>query len=155
MFLSFVVCLERPLSHPASTNAGVEAWQRPHQNTQGRTIVDLRQRVITTTFLAILHILEDNSISKHIENEVTDVSDPKFKIKRRLNAILKNFKIYDIPFEKLNIYSIQNLLSHANLSSEILKDPLKYFKYFIRDEDFEEIARNININTYEYEAAEH
>jgi hypothetical protein len=50
----------------------------------------------------------------------------------------------------LNIYPTQNSLPYANLSSDILEDLLQYFKYFIRDENFAEIAYNININADAY-----
>jgi hypothetical protein len=93
-------------------------------------------------------------MSRHVENEVTDVPDPKPKTKRPLSAILEDLKEYDIPFKKLSVHPTQNPLPHANLP-EVLEDPLKCFKQFIRDVDFEEIARNTNINVREHEAGEH
>jgi hypothetical protein len=103
----------------------------------------------------ILRALEDISISKYIENEVSDVPDLKSKNKRFLDIILEDFKLYDILFEKLDIYFMQNSLPYVNLSFEVLEDPIKCFKYFIRDENFEEIARNTNINAYTYVVQEY
>jgi hypothetical protein len=94
-------------------------------------------------------------MSRHVENEIADIPDPKLKKKRPLYDIVKDFKAYDTPFEKLNIYPTQNSLPHANLLSNVLEDSLQYFKHFIRDKDFAEIAYNTNINADAHETKNH
>src|SRR5450755_2138203 len=81
--------------------------------------------------------------------EVADVSNFKLTKKRPLTELEEEFKPFQkLAFKPLPCHPLNIALPYPNpdLGDYTLKNPFLLFKFFLRDEDFEECAMHTNFN---------
>ncbi len=70
-------------------------------------------------------------MSRHVENEIPDISDPKPSRKRKLGDIEKDLVQYENVYDKLLINLLHTLLLHSTLPAIVLENSRDLFRQFI------------------------